>query len=46
VPDDAPALFTSLSVHNDGDDPVSLGLTLLGFFDLEDAWLSHLGPRR
>ena len=46
VPDDAPALFTSLSVHNDGDAPVSLELTLLSFFDLEDAWLSHLGPRR
>jgi glycogen debranching enzyme len=46
VPDNAPVLFTSLTVRNDGSSPMSLEVALLGFFDLEDAWLTHLGSRR
>jgi hypothetical protein len=45
VPDDVPALFTSLSVRNDGAAPVSLEMSLFGFFDLQEAWLSRVGAQ-
>ena len=45
VPDDVPALFTSLSVRNDGDASVPLQVALYSFFDLQDAKLSRVGSR-
>jgi len=45
VPEDDPALFTSLSIRNNGDEPVPLQLSLFSYFDLEEAWMSQLGSR-
>ena len=46
VPQDRPALFTTLTLQNAGDEPVDVRLTFFAYFDLEDAWLTSLADKR
>ena len=45
VPQDRPALFTSLTLHNDGTQPVDVRVTFLAYFDLRDAQFTTLADR-
>ncbi len=46
VPQDRPALFTTLTLQNTGNEPVDVRLVFSAYFDLEDAWLTSLADRR
>ena len=46
VPQDRPALFTTLTLQNIGGEPVDVRLVFSAYFDLEDAWLTSLADRR
>jgi len=46
VPQDRPALFTTLTLHNDGPETVDAHLTLFTYFDLEDAAFTLLSDTR
>jgi len=46
VPQDRPALFTTLTLQNTGNEPLDVRLVFSIYFDLEDAWLTSLADRR
>ena len=46
VPQDRPALFTTLTLRNDGDEPVDARVIFYAWFDLKDAWRTALGGVR
>lgn len=46
VPQDRPVLFSTLTLLNSGDQPLSVRITLYIYFDLEDAWLTSLADTR
>ncbi len=46
VPQDRPAVFTTLTLQNAGDEPVDVRLVFSAYFDLEDAWLTSLAGSR
>jgi glycogen debranching enzyme len=46
VPQDRPALFTTLTLQNTGNEPLDVRLIFSAYFDLEDAWLTSLADRR
>jgi len=46
VPQDRPALFTTLALQNTENEPLDVRLTFSAYFDLEDAWLTSLADRR
>ena len=46
VPQDRPALFTTLTLQNTGNEPLDVGVAFFAYFDLEDAWLTTLGNVR
>ena len=46
VPQDRPALFTTLTLRNTGSSPVDIRLGFFAYFDLEDAWFTSLAPTR
>ncbi|MFH1926709.1 MAG: glycosyl hydrolase family 65 protein [Chloroflexota bacterium] len=46
VPQDRPALFTTLILRNDGDEPVDTRVAFYAYFDLEDAWRTTLADVR
>lgn len=46
VPQDRPALFTTLTLRNSGSKPVDLRLEFFAYFDLEDAWFTSLAATR
>lgn len=46
VPQDRPALFTTLTLRNTGNRPVDVRLVFFVYFDLEDAWFTSLAEQR
>ena len=46
APLDLPVLFTTLNLHNEGDQSLDLRLIFHAVFDLQDAWFTHLAARR
>jgi len=46
VPQDRPAVFTTLTLQNAGDETVDVRLAFFAYFDLEDAWLTSLADKR
>ncbi len=46
VPQDRPALMTTLTLRNTGPEPVDVRLGFFAYFDLEDAWFTSLAATR
>jgi hypothetical protein len=46
VPQDRPALFTTLTLRNDGTQPADIRVKFFAYFDLQDAHFTTLADRR
>lgn len=46
VPLDLPLLFSTLTLCNDGPEPLEIRLSFIAEFDLQDAWFTQMAGRR